>query len=124
MRLAALILLFLLFAFAGCAAVMDTDIAPRDDDDRASHTPGTPVIPTATSTPEDMIPPSLTATVNPDREGITLTPCGFDDCTTPTETNMPDHLYLTALAGAPSQTPDLDDRATHYALEATLEAGQ
>lgn len=123
MKLAALTILFFLFAFAGCAAVMDTDTAPRDDD-RASITPGTPTPPTATPTPGDFPQPSITPTINPDREGITLTPCGFDDCTTPTETRLPDDIYLTALAGTPSQTPDINDRATHAALEQTMEAGQ
>lgn len=115
-------ILFFLFAFAGCAAVMDTDIAPRIDDDRASYTPGTLVVPTSTSTPSDFYTPTALPTINPDREGITLTPCGFDDCRTPTETRLPDNIYLTQLAGTPSQTPDVDNRATHYSLERTLEA--
>ncbi len=131
MKLAALTILFLLSAFAGCAAVMDTDIAPRDDDDRASITPGTPTPPTATPQPPDY--PTNTPSPTDDDRG-SATPCDPDGCPHPTATPLPpdyptstlnpDQIYLTALAGTPSQTPDLDNRATHAALEQTMEAGQ
>ncbi len=130
MKLIALTILFFLFAFAGCAAVMDT--APREDNpDRASITPGTPTPPTATPLPPDYPTWTPTATLD-DRASVT--PCDPDGCPHPTATDLPsdwptptlnsDQIYLTALAGTPSQTPDLDDRATHAALEMTSEAGQ
>lgn len=128
MRLAALTILFFLFAFAGCAAVMDT--VPREDNpDRASYTPGTPTLPTATPLPSDYPTPTPTAT---DDDRGSATPCDPDGCPRPTATDLPsdwptptlnsDQIFLTQWAGTPSQTPDLDDRATHAALEQTMEA--
>lgn len=131
MKLAALTLLFLLFAFAGCAAVMDTNAVPRDDDDRASVTPGTPTLPTATPLPPDYPTPTPSPT---DDDRGSATPCDPDGCPRPSSTPLPsdwptatlnsDQIYLTQWVGTPSQTPDLDDRATHAALEQTMEAGQ
>lgn len=110
---------------------MDNAAAPRDDD-RASYTPGTPTPPTATPTPGDF--PTWPPTATQDDRTITPTPCDPDGCPRPTATDLPsdwptstlnpDQIYLTALAGTPSQTPDINDRATHAALELTSEAGQ
>ena len=130
LKLVALTLLFFLFAFAGCGAVLDSDIR-SDNPDRASYTPGSPTLPTATPRPPDY--PTSTPTATDDDRG-SATPCDPDGCPRPTATDLPsdyptptlnsDQVFLTLWAGTPSQTPNLDDRATHAALEQTMEAEQ
>lgn len=120
-------LVVLIFVWVGCQTLPESVQYPRDDD-RASITPGTPVAPTATELPPDF----PTATPYPTDDRGSATPCDPDGCPQPSSTPLPsdwptstlnpDQIYLTALAGTPSQTPDIDDRATHAALEQTQEA--
>lgn len=116
-----LTLMLAVFAWVGCQTLPETARYSRSEDnpDRASFTPGTPIVPTATDLPPDF----PTATPTDDRGSAT--PCDPDGCPHPTATDLPsdwptstlnpDQIYLTQLAQTPQPTIDLSAQQTHEA---------